>query len=284
MSMLITGTSGYVGSHLLRVLTAEERQTCLMPSHKELDFSDAGSVEEYFSAHRIDSVIHLAACLDNNSAAELFDGNIRGLYNLLSACKAYGVSYFLYASGNNVYGSDGGRAFSETDDRNPMAGNNYGLSKYCGELLVSDCLQNAGIKHCMMRIADIYGPEQKTGALLKAVAGNIKGGLPQKLYGVGDRVRDYIYIDDVAAGLAFAIRKNLEGTYNLSTGIGTSVAEIVKIAEKLSSCKEPTIVLTVEREDHSRVVLNNNKLKKAGFTPEVTITEGLRRLAEYRGE
>lgn len=284
MAILITGASGYVGSHLLNVLTDQERKKCLMPDLDELELSDAACVDRYFAEHSIDRVIHLAACLDSNAPSTLFTSNIEGMLHLLSACVKYSVSHFLFISGNNVYGSNGEKKFQEDDNRNPMVGNRYGLSKYCGELMTADYLANTTTRYGILRIADIYGPGQKTGVLLKAITSNMKSCQPQKLYGVGDRTRDYIYIDDVARGIAFAARNKLEGVYNLSTGVGTSVAELVHLAEQISPCKEPTIAVAVEKEDHSKVVLDNTKLKEAGFTPSVSIKEGLQRLAEYKGD
>ena len=280
MATLITGASGYVGSHLQAVLTEQERNNCLTPDLDEFELADAACVDRYFAEHSVDQVIHLAACLDSSAPASLFISNIEGMLNLLSASIKYNVSYFLFISGNNVYGANGDRKFIEGDKRNPLSGNRYGLSKYCGELMIADYLAQTNTRYGILRIADIYGPGQKTGALLKAITTNMKEGQPQRLYGVGDRTRDYIYIDDVAQGIAFAARKKLEGIYNLSTGVGTSVADLVHMAEEISSCKEPTIPVAVEKEDHSKVVLDNSKLKQAGFAPSVTIAEGLRRLAE----
>lgn len=284
MATLITGASGYVGSHLLSAMTEAERSECLTPSHRELDLTDYQCVRGYFARHKIDCVIHLAACLDSGAPAELFSGNLEGVLHLLSACTEFGVSYLLYISGNNVYGSDDQKKFCEDDRCNPAVGNRYGLSKYCGELMTADYLKSSGIRYGILRIAVIYGPSQKTGALMKAIVNNIKNGQPQKLYGVGDRTRDYIYIDDVARGILFAARRQLEGVYNLSTGVGTRVAELIRLAEQISPCKEPTVLVPVEREDHSCVVLNNDKLRAAGFTPEVSVAEGLRRMAEHGGK
>lgn len=283
MGLLITGASGYVGSHLIQILSDAEKRVLLTPSHSELDIADYSSVKKYFEEHAVDQVVHLAACLNNSNSASLFQTNIVGTFNLLSACVENNIEHVLVASTNNVYGSKKQVAYTETDLGDPMLGNYYGLSKYCSDLLVTDYLKNHSIKHVVVRIADIYGPAQKEGALLKAIVSNIKNKLPQKLYGTGDRTRDYIYIDDVAAGIAFAVRNKLEGIYNLSTGIGTSVCELISLAEKLSPCNEPTVHITVEKEDHSKIVLNNTKLREAGFAPKITIAEGLKSLAEYGG-
>lgn len=283
MSILITGASGYVGSHLLQVLTEQEHSTLLTPSHRELDFSDYDCVDRYFAEHPVHQVVHCAACVDSRNRAGLFDSNVLSVFHLLKACAKYRVEHLLFISGNNVYGSGSERPYLESDACDPMPENSYGISKYCGDLMVMDYLRRTEVKYAIVRIADVYGPAQKQGALLKAITNNMKTCQPQKKYGIGDRTRDYIYIDDVAQGIAFVARNRLEGIYNLSTGVGTSVAELVRLAEEISPCKEPTIQVAVEKEDHSKVVLDNTKMKKAGFEPSVSIAEGLRRLAEYGG-
>ena len=280
MPLLITGASGYVGSRLYESLPQSVRQDCLCPSHRELDLNNPRSVEAYFAAHQITSVLHLAACLDNENDAGLFQANIAGVYNLLRECRESCVKYLCFVSSNNVYDTAGCEDCSEDDAPRPTSENRYGISKLFGEFAVRALLDGTDTAYSIVRIGDIYGPGQKTGALLKAVVNNIKSGLPQKLYGTGDRVRDYIYIDDVAEGLSFVLAQKLRGTYNLATGVGTSVAEIIACAEKLSPCKEPTQLVAVEHEDHSRVVLNVDKLTAAGYKAKISFAEGLRRIIE----
>ena len=130
-----------------------------------------------------------------------------------------------------------GTPITEDAPYGPQPYNHYGLTKYVGEMIVRDQLDGSNTDYAIVRIADIYGPKQRTGALLQAVIGNIVAGNPQKKYGIGDRTRDYTYIDDVARGLAHVAVKRLSGIYNLCTGKGTSVARIIEIAEEISDCK-----------------------------------------------
>ena len=275
MNILVSGAAGYVGRHLLPFLKSN---TCSLftPSIDQLDLSNYIELEAFFSKNKIDKVVHLAACLDNSNYESLFLSNIVALHNLLRVCLEYKIKFFVFVSGNNVYGSSFEKLFTEEDFCNPSPSNYYGLTKYCGELMVKDCFKNSKTKYSIIRIADIYGPNQKTGNLLKKVVENIKQKKPQIIFGTGVRTRDYIYIDDVARGIAFVTNNEIIGTYNLSTGKGTSVKEIVSIAEKISNCKEHTICVAAQQEDVSCVVLNNNKLKRKGFEPNVSFEDGLK--------
>jgi CDP-paratose 2-epimerase len=284
MALLITGAGGYVGSRFIKRLQEAERADCLTPNRQELDLSDCKSIEAYFHKHQIDRVLHLAASLDNNDSGKLMNSNIIGLYNILRVCKTAGTKYFCFASGNNVYGAKKGIPFKETDAPAPESQNWYGVTKYCGELMVADILDGTMTAYSIIRIGDIYGPQQKTGTLLKTVVENIINAQPQRLYGTGDRIRDYIYIDDVVEGLKHIMGRRMTGIYNLATGKGTSVSEIISTAEKISKCRENTVAVKVEKEDHSKVVLDVSKLEEAGFKAQITFEEGLRRIVEERGK
>lgn len=279
MALLITGAAGYVGSHILQVLPEEYRKDCLTPSIEEMDLSDYNSLSAFFEKNNITHVMHLAAMIDNSAKRELLLFNLTALYNLAKLSLKHGVKHFIMASTNNVYGvRDNLIPISEEEKRNPYFGNDYGLTKYLGELLVEDIFKGTDTRFAVLRIGDIYGPNQKASALIKGVVSNIENFQPQKLYGKGERVRDYIYITDVAKGFVHALCHNLQGFYNLGTGIGTSVREIVSIAESLSPCKEKTVQVKVEKEDTSKVVLNTEKINSSGFHFEISFDEGLKRI------
>lgn len=276
--LLITGATGYVGSHFLKAIPEHLRRDCLSPSRQEMDLTNADSVKLYFKTHSIDRVLHLAAALDNTDSVSLLNSNISGLYYLLQESKTAEIQHFVFASSNTVYGTRKAFSIPESQSDCPDADNHYAVTKYYGELMVKDVL--GGFRHTIVRIGDIYGPNQKTGALIKAVVKNIVHAEPQRLYGQGDRTRDYIYIDDVVSGLQYILEKKLTGVYNLATGVGTDVREIIHIAETLSDCKSPTIPVPTEHEDHSKIVLDITKLKNAGWEAEVSFKEGLGRIVE----
>ena len=284
MAVFITGAAGYVGRHLLQELPAEFLEGSLMPDIDELNLADYNQLYEFFATHKIYQVFHLAAMLDNRDRQALFDSNVTAVYNIVTMCKLFGVKHLTFISGNNVYAPNEATPISEDSPYGPQPYNYYGLTKYVGEMIVRDQLDGSNTDYAIVRIADIYGPKQRTGALLQAVIGNIVAGNPQKKYGVGDRTRDYIYIDDVARGLAHVATNRLSGIFNLATGKGTSVARIIEIAEDISECKESTIPVAVENEDHTKVVLNPEKLAATGFRTRITIEDGMKEIVKEAKE
>lgn len=249
---------------------------------EDLDLQNYMEVLDFLKENKISKIIHLGWKMENNNEA-IYD-NIESINNLLKASEEVQVEKIIFTSTNNVYGTElNGNSFSEEDRINLDENNKYGISKYLGEELVKYVMNK---KACIIRIADVYGPNQNHGNLMKGIISNLENKKNIQLYGEGKRERDYIYIDDVIRGLEFIYENNLTGIFNLGTGVGTSVKRITDIV--MNICKNNGIdigldCVQVNKEDSSKVILNVEKLKKIGFCYNVTIEEGLRKIIEERG-
>ena len=280
MRTLITGAQGYIGRTLVGVMNDEEIS---FPTRDEIKLDDYSQVEKYLKDNEIRKVIHLAACVKNGENSELFSTNIHGLYILLSACISCNISHFVFASTNNVYGTNHQDVIEETSDCHPDFNNAYALSKYVGELLVTDLLKNSGVLYAIARISDVYGHEQKHGNLLKEIVRKAKNKENQVLYGSGNRMRDYINVNDVALALAYLSKKSSTGVYNISTGKGLSVKTIIEYIATVQNTGIERI--SVDREDISKIVLDNKKLKSLGFDPTIELFDWLKKeISEEKGD
>lgn len=278
MSLLITGGTGYIGSKLVQQLKRKNKFIYSV-GIKELNLLNYGNILNFLKKNNIKKVIHLGWCMENSNNA--IYSNIESLINLIKSCEEIKIENFIFISTNNVYGiKNNGNLFVEEEILNVDKNNKYGISKYIGEKLVSYTLQE---KSCIVRIADVYGPNQNHGNLIKGIISNIENKENLKLYGEGKRQRDYIYIDDVIRGLEFIYENNLKGIYNLGTGVGTSVKEIIDIVLKICQNRIDLDYIKVEKEDTSKVILNIGKLKKLGFSCNTTVEEGLKKIIEERG-
>ena len=278
MSLLITGGTGYIGSKLVQQLKRKNKFIYSV-GIKELNLLNYGNILNFLKKNNIKKVIHLGWCMENSNNA--IYSNIEALINLIKSCEEIKIENFIFISTNNVYGiKNNGNVFVEEEILNVDKNNKYGISKYIGEKLVSYTLQE---KSCIVRIADVYGPNQNHGNLIKGIISNIENKENLKLYGEGKRQRDYIYIDDVIRGLEFIYENNLKGIYNLGTGVGTSVKEIIDIVLKICQNRIDLDYIKVEKEDTSKVILNIGKLKKLGFSCNTTVEEGLKKIIEERG-
>lgn len=281
MSLLITGGTGYIGKKLTQKLMGKNNPIYSV-GIEDLDLQNYMEVLDFLKENKISKIIHLGWKMENNNEA-IYD-NIESINNLLKASEEVQVEKIIFTSTNNVYGTElNGNSFSEEDRINLDENNKYGISKYLGEELVKYVMNK---KACIIRIADVYGPNQNHGNLMKGIISNLENKKNIQLYGEGKRERDYIYIDDVIRGLEFIYENNLTGIFNLGTGVGTSVKRITDIV--MNICKNNGIdigldYVQVNKEDSSKVILNVEKLKKIGFCYNVTIEEGLRKIIEERG-
>ena len=283
MSLLITGAKGYIGRHLLEQLGQSDGK-CYAADQEEFNLLDIDSIRSYFNGKNISRVIHLAGAVEVKNPGMLFDVNIQGLYNLLCVCAENKIEHFAFASSNVVYGESREGICSVETFGEPAARNSYALSKYMGELLVSDFCRGHNMRYANVRIGDVYGPNQKVGNLIKAIVQNAAEGKPLALYGSGIRTRDYIFVTDVADGLLFISRNQVRGAVNLGTGVGTSVAELIQIGVELSEGLSTVEQVDTDREDVSKIVLDVSVLKSLGFQTKVSVRDGLGKCIAVRRE
>jgi putative UDP-glucose 4-epimerase len=278
MSLLITGGTGYIGKKLVQQLRKKNSNVYSI-GIEDLNLLNYGDILNFLKENNIKKIIHLGWSMNNENSA-IYD-NIEAMSNLIKSCEEVQIEKFIFASTNNVYGTKIKNVpFLEEDRLSPDINNKYGISKYIGEKLAMYTLEK---KCCIIRIADVYGPGQNHGNLIKAIISNVENKENIKLYGKGERERDYIYIDDVIRGIEFIYENNLSGIYNLGTGEGTSVKKIVDIVLNLCQNRIGLDYIEAENEDTSKVVLNVEKLKKLGFNCSINIKEGLKKIIEERG-
>ena len=278
MSLLITGGTGYIGKKLVQQLRKKNSNVYSI-GIEDLNLLNYGDTLNFLKENNIKKIIHLGWSMNNENSA-IYD-NIEAMSNLIKSCEEIQIEKFIFASTNNVYGTKIKNVpFLEEDRLSPDINNKYGISKYIGEKLAMYTLEK---KCCIIRIADVYGPGQNHGTLIKAIISNVENKENIKLYGKGERERDYIYIDDVIRGIEFIYENNLSGIYNLGTGEGTSVKKIVDIVLNLCQNRIGLDYIEAENEDTSKVVLNVEKLKKLGFNYSINIKEGLKKIIEERG-
>ena len=279
MQYLITGANGYLGKYLQQELQ-RRGIPYIAAGRSEFDLSCLDEVLDFFSKHEITHVIHLAGAVGSNQGDALYKANIAGLYNILYVCKKHYVKHFSFASGNVLYGNNAATCYTENDVLEPNPLDWYAVSKYVGEVMVENFCQQHKMQCALVRIGDIYGPNQKTGNLMKAIVSSVAHEQPLKLYGDGVRTRDYIYITDAACGLADIAEKEYNGAINLATGIGTSVKQLVETACSISNNVCSIEHVAVDKEDTSQIVLDITTLRKLGFQPTVSLHEGLKKCVE----
>lgn len=211
MSVLITGSEGFIGSHLRKKIKGAKRVD------QKIGKSIHGKLP------KADVVIHLAAEPMVQYSIEKpyhsFWVNVNGTMNVLEHCRKTGAK-IIFASSSQA----------EPDAKNP-----YALQKYLDELLIKQYGELYGVEYCIFRIYNVFGKGEHgvIGAFQKAKA----KGEPLVVKG-GEQVRDFIHVDAVTDILAGAVLKDLKGEYELGSGRGISIQQIADMIS-LNQIHEP---------------------------------------------
>lgn len=215
METIVTGGSGYLGTHVRRFFEASDfsRRSSL----NILDDADAQIVENY------DVVIHLAGYMDKHpdGAEECFLTNADGTRNIIRNMRPGSV--FIYASTKDVYGANAGE-YDEVPETCPIEANPasaFELSKLIGESYVQYYAQQRGIRACIFRMSAVFGrpTEGNENGFVTHYVESVKHRWPIRLPAGGDPVRDILYVDDFSRACRSFIKSGREfGLYNLGGG------------------------------------------------------------------
>jgi len=285
MSILITGGTGYIGSHTAIKLLERGENVVLLDnfsnSHpnvlmrmeeiaeRKLNFYEADilckdALTAIFKAENIEAVIHFAGLKAVGESVakplEYYRNNVTGTLTLLEVCREFGVKNFVFSSSATVYGGDNTAPYREDM---PAGGctNPYGQTKYMVELILRDLYTSDNSWNITaLRYFNPIGahPSGKIGEAPNGIPNNIMpyitqvavGKLPKlSIFGAdydtpdGTCLRDYIHVEDLARGHALAL-KHQRGynVYNLGTGRGTSVLELVTAFEEAAGIAIPRTI------------------------------------------
>lgn len=257
MKLLILGSSGFIGKHLVKRLYNDGHElTCFDRFHDpEPSLEDLRKVEGLFTANTDfdalvsgqEKVYHLISSSFPNSDiaydVEIAE-NVLVTIKLLKACVRQGVKQVIFvSSGGTVYGEPKGmRPFKETDETLPIA--SYGVQKLMIEKYLH-LFYHHSLDYKVIRLANPYGPGQNPKGSVGAIAVLLNRALYDELitiFGDGSSVRDYIYIDDAVSGIVnISMLPTPEKVYNLGSGQGTS---LVTILDKIKLVTKKELNLT----------------------------------------
>jgi len=280
MKILVTGGSGYLGTHVRRFFSADD-----FSRRSNLDIlnpRDVERVEDY------DVVIHLAAYMDRSvdGAALSFRTNAEGTRNLLVNMRPNSV--FIYASTKDVYGSHANvypTEVPETCDTSYVGQSAFEWSKLSGERYVEYYAAQRNVRACILRLSAIYARPSSgnENGFVTHYVESVKHAWPIRLPAGGDPLRDILYVDDLSrACQAFIDSSRTFGLYNLGGG-SANAARLREIIQTIGSLIElqpeieddPKLPLPVPLNYVSDLIRIREEL---GWQPQVTIEEGLRNL------
>lgn len=250
--VVVTGGAGFIGSHIVDKLIAAGNEVIVIDDLStgkkenlnpdaifyEIDISDYAALAPVFQKHSPDYVIHEAAKINLNVKLEDptkdVHSSVLGTVNLLKHSVANKVRKFIYASSVAVYGSPEKLPASETDELRPIY--SYGIVKKCAEDYCRYFFETYGLKYAVLRYGNVYGPRQpifgEVGVIAIYTDRVIKGD-PLVIFGDGEHLRDYIFVDDAVDATLKVIDTGENEVFNVGRGAGVSVNTVF---EQFNAC------------------------------------------------
>lgn len=304
--ILVTGGAGYIGSHY--VLYEKERGNEVVAldnmvyGHREAvgdvplyvgDVGDRTILDRVFSENKIDAVVHFAAFAAVGESVvypeRYYNNNVRATLNLLDTMRAFGVKNFIFSSSCATYGNPQYMPMDENHPQNPI--NPYGESKYICEKFMSAYDHAHGLKFAALRyfnaagadpcgrIGESHTPESHLIPIVLQVAKKERELIT--IYGNdfdtpdGTCIRDYIHILDLAQAHSLALQKlqagGDSGFYNLGTGNGFSVKEVIDVCAEVTGKPIKTVIGPRRPGDPPRLIASSEKAKSVlGWVPKFT--------------
>ena len=321
MKLLVTGGAGFIGSAVVRQAVAAGHEVvnvdaltyaaCLdnvanvsdAPGYAfaQVDIRDRAALDRVFADHAPDAVMHLAA---ESHVDRSIDGpgtfvetNVMGTFHLLEAARAFWAARgrpdafrFHHVSTDEVFGSLGADGqFTETTPYDPRSP--YSASKAASDHLVRAWHETYGLPVVMTNCSNNYGPFHFPEKLVPVVILNALAGRPIPVYGAGENVRDWLFVEDHADALLTVLRDGKVGrSYNIGGENEVRNIDLVRMICGLLDMRRPRnaphadlIEFVTDRPGHdARYAIDPSRMRdELGWRPSVTLEQGLERTVDW---
>ena len=294
--MLVTGGSGFIGSHVVDVLTRQGYEPrifdlCSSRHHRNGmvetvlgDATDTGALEEAMAG--CEAIIHLSAMADVGHVQADPVGaeraNARATAAVLEAARNAGVKRVVYGSTIWVY-SDCPEPAVDEDTRLAHPGHLYTATKLAGELYCRSYAELYDLEYTILRFGIPYGPRARVAAVVPAMVERAFAGEALTVAGDGSQGRRFVYVEDLARGVVASLRPEAaDRVYNLAGNETTTILEIAQTIRDLLGDVE--IVHTEARPGDfgGKEVSSERALRELGWRADTPFREGVRRYVEWR--
>jgi dTDP-glucose 4,6-dehydratase len=315
MNILVTGGCGFIGSHfvlrhrakhpedtivVLDKLTYAADRSLLAPIEQDIvffkgDITEASIVSHLVDDHAVDAIVNFAAETHVDRSIEnpipFIHTNILGVQSLIEVCKLHPTLRFLHISTDEVYG--------DIDDDDPprtvasclIPSSPYAASKAAGDLLIIAAMRTYGIKACITRCTNNYGPHQALEKFIPTVFRHALKDEPVPVYGEGKNKRDWLYVTDHCDALELLLHTSWAFNdpviksghlFNISANDERQNIAVATMILDLLGKPRSLISFVKDRPGHDwRYALDSSLIRKLGWKPTVSFMDGLQNTVEW---
>ena len=307
MKLLVTGGAGFIGSAFVRTTLAGDAAVRLVNLDKltyagnlenlapveadaaqraryrfvQGDICDVDLVQRLMDEEKPDAIVHFAAesHVDRSihAPAPVFETNLRGTFTLLEAARAARIGRFVHVSTDEVYGSI--EAPAEADESYPLhASSPYSASKAGSDLLVLSYFMTYKLPVVVTRASNNYGPYHFPEKLIPLMISNALEGKPLPVYGDGQQIRDWLFVEDHCAAIRRVLASGREGeVYNVGGNCSLPNLEVVKRILAGTGQPDSLIHYVADRPGHDRrYALSSEKIwRQTGWKAGMYFDRGL---------
>jgi len=323
MNILITGSAGFIGFHLVRrLLKSSHNLICIdsLDSYYDVQLKNSRlkllkkenfkknynfykvnilnkkKIFKIFKKKKIDIVVHLAAQAGVRYSLKNPDKyiktNINGFFNIIEASKKFSIKHFIFASSSSVYGNSNKSSFSEQDriDRPLQL---YAATKISDEAISYSYSHLFNMPVSCLRFFTVYGPWGRPDMAVHIFTKKIIEKTKINIFNNGKNYRDFKYVTDIVSGIYLLIKKRFNSkkrkknfeTYNFGNNKSLNMLRIVKIIEKETNVKANINYCSKQAADMTRTSAKILKAKKKiGYNPKIGIEIGIKKFVRWYQE
>jgi dTDP-glucose 4,6-dehydratase len=309
MKLIVTGGAGFIGSSFVRMALDEDWADEVVNLDKltyagnlenlqpvadrrgykfvQADIADAETIERIFEAEAPDAVVHFAAesHVDRSihSPAPVIQTNLNGTFTLLEAARKHKLARFVHVSTDEVYGSI--PEPHDADEDYPLrASSPYSASKAGSDLLALSYFTTYKLNLSVTRASNNYGPYQFPEKLIPLMISNALEDKPLPVYGDGQQVRDWLYVEDHCRAIRSVLERGRPGEiYNVGGNCSLPNLEVIHRILRATGKPESLITRVTDRPGHDRrYALTNAKLTgETGWEPQMDFDRGLQLTVDW---
>lgn len=299
--ILVTGGTGFVGSHLVKALvhsgasvvvpfrSIDPKSYFRTESLEDkvvmaiCDLKERGRIEDIITKYEIEFVYHLAAqpivTTAYQNPVETIESNIMGTVHILEACRIHsGVKGLIVASSDKAYGKSD---VAYTEDM-PLRGDHpYEVSKSAADLICTSYAKTYGLPVVITRFGNIYGPgDLNFSRIIPGIMKSAKERSTLRLRSDGSHRREYVYVADVANAYLH-ISKNFQAyhgkAFNVGTGDRYSVLEVIRLVKQILRVNIRYSIINDAVNEITAQSLDSSAIRETGWKPNHSIEDGLKR-------